>query len=386
MQQGYPHRSTLVYAIPFSGRPLPPRLLFAFNAVHPPMNFNTVILNTLSVPVDQARNSFAEKAVEIGAKYIYFWDEDVEVPPQTLRELIYIAEHNPDAAVVGGIYCLKVDRPEPLVFRGVGQGPYWDWKVGEIFEVDAIGMGCTLLRVEALKGIEKPWFQTVDDMSAYLDNVNFGEQWTEDLYFCNKLKQTGKWKILAHGQILPAHIDLTTGRAYTLPPDSKPMRLLFPGRKKIVDLGCGTSKLKTIEGPTIGVDTRDLEGVDYRCDLHKLPFATGEMDIVYSSHVLEHFGRNEVSEVLDEWLRILKPKGEFRIVIPNIAWAAEQIMKGIVNNDVLNVLYGQQEFAENFHKNGFTPDTLAALLKSKGLKKQETSLSGYNIMIKARRK
>ncbi len=386
MATGYPHRSTLVYAIPFSGRPLHPRLLFAFNAVHPPMNFNTVMLNTLGVPVDTARNSFAEKAVEINAKYLYFWDEDVEVPPQTLRELLYIMEHNPDCAVCGGIYCLKVDRPEPLVFKGVGQGPYWDWKVGEIFEVDAIGMGCTVVRVEALHDIMKPWFQTVDDMSAYLDNINFGEQWTEDLYFCNKLRETGKWKILAHGQILPPHIDLATGRAYTLPPDSKPMRAIFTSSKKIVDLGCGTSKYQTPEGPVIGVDSRDLEGVDFRCDLRKLPFATNEMDIVYSSHVLEHFGRNECSEVLDEWVRILKPKGELRLIVPNIGWAAEQIGKGIVNNDVLNVLYGQQEFAENFHKNGFTPATLKKLLNDKGFKKVDVQLSGYNIIVKARRK
>lgn len=383
---GYPHNPTLVYAVPLSGRPLPPQLLFAFNGVQAPMNYNMVMLNTLGEPIDQARNKFAEKAVELGAKYLYFWDEDVEVPPQTLRELIYIAEHRPEAAVVGGIYCLKVDRPEPLVFKGVGTGPYWDWRVGEIFEVDAIGMGCTLIRVESFKDLPKPWFRTINNGEAYLDNIQYGEAWTEDLWYCKQLRETGKWKILAHGQILPAHIDLNTGRAYTLPADSKPMRPLFTGRKKIVDLGCGTSKYKTEEGPTIGVDTRDLEGVDYRCDLHKLPFATGEMDIVHSSHVLEHFGRNEVSEVLDEWIRILKPKGEFRIVVPNIAWAAEQISKGIVDHNVLNVLYGQQEFAENFHKNGFTPKTLSDLLKSKGLKKQTVELSGYNIIIKARRK
>ena len=382
---GYPHQSTLVYAIPFSGRPLPPKLLFAFHSVQPPMNYNTVQLNTLGVPIAQARNGFADRALEIGAKYLYFWDEDVEVPPQTLRELIYVMEHNDDAAVVGGIYCLKTDRPEPLVFKGVGAGPFWNWKVGEIFEVDAIGMGCTLIRVEALKDLEKPYFKTVDDMSAYLDNVNFGEQWTEDLYFCNSLRET-KWKILAHGQILPAHINLETGRAYVLPPDSKPMRPVFTGRKKIVDLGCGTDKYQTPEGPTIGVDARDLDGVDYRCDLRKLPFANGEVDIVHSSHVLEHFGRNEIDEVLKEWTRIIKPKGEIRLCVPNIAWAAEKIVKGIVNHDVLNVLYGQQEYKENFHKMGYTPALLGEVLKKQGFVKQNVDTQGYNIVMTARRK
>jgi SAM-dependent methyltransferase len=384
-KMGYPHFPTLLFAIPFSGRPLPPQLTLAFHNCSPPMNYNTVMLNTYGAPIADARNMFCEKAIEIGAKYIFFWDEDVELPPQTLRELCFMMEHHPECGVIGGIYCLKVDRPEPLVFTGVGNGPCWDWKVGEVFECSALGMGCTMIRTDMLKDIPKPWFKSVDDCSPYLDNIRYGEQWTEDLYFCKKVVETETWKILAHGQLLPNHIDVKTGRSYSLPPDSKPMRPFGfkAGKLKIADIGCGPNKLKTDEGTVVGVDIRDLDGVDYRCDLRKLPFGTGEFDISFSSHVLEHFGRNETMDVLKEWTRILKPKGEFRIVVPNIGWAATQIEAGIIDHNVLNVLYGQQEYGENFHKMGFTPLTLSAMLEELGFGKQELRTEGYNIIIRA---
>lgn len=386
-KMGYPSFPTLVIGVPYSGRPLPPKLQSSFHSCSPPMNYNTVMLDTWGWPIDMARNSFAEKAIELNSKYLFFWDEDVVLVPHALRELIFMMEHHPECGVIGGIYCLKSERPEPLVFNGVGNGPYWDWKVGEVFECTAIGMGCTLIRLDMLRELEKPWFKSVDDMSAYLDNVRFGEQWTEDLYFCKKVTDSKKWKIYANGQILLQHMDVRTGRTYELPPDSKPMRALeMPASKlKVVDLGCGEDKLKIPGGKVIGVDFRDLEGVDYRCDLHRLPFASGSFDLAYSSHVLEHFGRNETIDILKEWTRILKPNGELRLRLPNVEWAAKRIVEGLSDRHSFDVLYGQQMYPLDFHKNGFTQKSLSAFLDEVGFKKQEFSTTddGYNLVAKA---
>jgi predicted SAM-dependent methyltransferase len=386
-KQGYPHMPTIVMGIPLSGRPLPPRLMFAFHNVSPPMNTNLIMYNTVGMPIDQARNHFAERAIEQDAKYLFFWDEDVEMPQQTLRELVYQMEHRPDAGVCGGIYCLKSDRPEPLVFKGVGAGPYWDWKVGEIFECSGLGMGCTLIRVEMLKDLPKPWFKSVDDCSAYLDNIRYGEQWTEDLYFCHKVTQSKKWKIIAHGQLLPAHINLSTGQEFVLPPDSKPMRALtmHAGKKKCLDVGCGEQPMKTDEGQVVTVDIREDCHPDYRCDFRRLPFAAGSFDIVHSAHTLEHISRAECGTVLDEWIRVLAPGGELRINVPSLEWVAKQILAGKLGTDELNVLYGQQEYAENYHQNGFTTASLTALLKEKGLTEQQVTHKGYNLIVQARR-
>jgi predicted SAM-dependent methyltransferase len=148
---------------------------------------------------------------------------------------------------------------------------------------------------------------------------------------------------------------------------------------KIVDLGCGENPYQTDEGDVLTVDVRDEVHPDYRADLRKLPFASNEFDVAYSSHVLEHFPRSDVGNVLDEWIRILKPEGELRLVLPNIAWAADRIKEGIINDDVMNVVLGAQTYEENFHKFLFTPQSLNKMLKERGFKRVDFELSGYNI-------
>lgn len=365
----------------------------AFKACSPPMNSNTIYFETHAKPIDEARNWFAEAAIEHKAKYLFFWDEDVLVPPHALRELIYVADNWPNVGVVGGIYCLKTQRPEPLVFKQQGMGPTWDWKVGEVFECGGIGMGCTLIRTELFKDIPKPWFRTVDDLSPYLDNLPAGEQWTEDLYFCKKVVDSKKWKIIAHGGLVMPHIDVRTRTKYELPPDSKPARhLLTPvGKKKILDIGPGEAgPMKTQEGVVVSVDIREGLGVDYRCDFRKLPFANEEFDIVHSSQSLEHIPRRDVSDTLNEWIRVLKKDGELRLAVPNLEWAAKRILAGDVGTMVpkvevsaLDVFYAQQAYAEDFHQNGWTPKTLEKALRDKGFKHFAIDTPSFLIAMRA---
>jgi predicted SAM-dependent methyltransferase len=393
---GYPNFRTLALCVPWSGRPLPPELPMAFKNCSPPMNSNTIYFETRGKNIDEARNWFAEQAIKNNAKYLFFWDEDVLVPPHALRELMYVADNWKDIAVIGGIYCLKVERPEPLVFKTTGGGPYWDWKVGEVFPCAATGMGCTLIRAEVFKDIERPWFRTVDDLSPYLDNIPSGEQWTEDLYFCRKVADTKKWKIMAHGGLLMPHIDVRTGKRYELPPDSKPARrLAMPvGTKKILDIAPGESgPMKTNEGKVVTVDIRDGLGVDYRCDFRKMPFATGEFAIVHCSQGLEHIRRTDVSPTLDEWIRVLSPDGELRITVPNLEWAAKRILAGDVGDMIpkpevtaLDVLYAQQQYDEDFHMNGWTVKTLERELRKKGFKYFSHTTPSFLIAMRAWRK
>lgn len=384
LRPGYhPMRTGLLTGIPLSGRPLHPQFTFSYAALHPPMCYNMNVMTVWMKEVGKARQEIAEKAVEMGTKYLFFIDEDVTPPGHALRQLIYQADHHPEGMVFGGIYCHKSPPAMPMIFRGLGAGPYWDWKVGEFFEVDGISMGCTLIRTEVFEKLPKPWFKTVDDASAYWDGVPKAEMWTEDLYFCDLVRKAG-YKVYADASVLAEHWSIETMTPTVLPPDCAPRRRAgwVKGEKKIVDLGCGNNKYETDEGDVLTVDIREDVNPDYRCDLGKLPFATGEFDIVYSSHVLEHFPRNAVPEILDEWIRVLKEDGEFRIIVPNIQWAAEKIMRDDVDNDVMNVLYGAQSFEENFHKFGFTPKVLEEMLKERGFKRIDVEMMGYNLCMR----
>lgn len=356
------------------------------------MCYNVHAGTTWKQPVDAARNWFAEQAIAQGCKYLFFIDEDVTPPGHALRQLIYQADHHPEGMVFGGIYCHKAKPPMPMIFKGYGAGPFWDWKIGEFFEVDGISMGCTLIRVEVFKDLPKPWFKTVDTIDKYYDGAPGAEMWTEDLYFCHKVKEAGH-KIYADAAVLCEHWSIETMEPTVLPEDCLPRRratTAVKGQKKIVDLGCGESPLKTDEGDVLTVDIRDDVHPDYRCDLGKLPFANGEFDITYSSHVLEHMPRNEVGDVLDEWVRITKPDGELRLILPNLEWAAKEILEGRLvngsatpNADVFNVLYGAQTYRENSHMNGFTPKLLEAMLTERGFKRIDIHLDGYNILCRA---
>lgn len=389
---GYPHYTNIAIAVPLTGRPLVPYFVYAFQNLHPPMNSNVIYMtnfNERHIPMPGAvadlRNWYTEQAIANKCKYLFFIDEDVTPPPHALRQLIFQMEHHPDAWAIGGVVCHKAKPTSPMIFRGNGNGPYWDWKLGEFFEVSGIGMGCTLLRVEPFKTLEKPWFKTVDNMEAFWDGIPKAEVWTEDLYWCDKAIKAGG-KVYADTSILCDHWDLATGQPTSLAPGSYPLRRATTarkGQKKIVDLGCGESPYQTDEGDVLRVDIRDDVNPDYRADLRKLPFANAEFDVVYSSHVLEHFPRADIGKVLDEWIRILKPDGEFRLIVPNLEWAADQIKLGAMNDDVLNVLYGAQTYGENFHQMGFTPAALTSMLKERGFKRMDVELVGYNLCIRA---
>lgn len=389
----YANRVGLIVGIPLSGNLLVPEWAFAFAQLHPPMNFNVEYSMVRGKPVADARNDIAKLAKQKKAKFLFFIDEDVTPPAHAIRQLIYHLERHPRAAVAGGIYCHKSPPENPMVFRGNGAGAYWDWKMGEVFDCSGLGCGCMMIRVEALDTIPEPWFKTIDDVEAFKEGINKGEMWTEDLYFCDKVTKAtgpgvpeGGWQILADGGILPNHWD-SSGVPHNLPPHSKPLQrtTVELGKKKIVDLGCGplSESYFTDEGTVLRVDIREDVKPDFRCDLRELPFGTGEFDIVFSSHTLEHFSRAEVGETLDEWIRIMKPDGELRLILPNIKWAAQHIMNDEIDNDVMNVLYGAQTYYENYHKVGFTPQVIEQLLTGKGFTKFLWDGNNYHMSVRA---
>lgn len=381
-RQHYPNWSSMVLGIPFSGRPLPPKLLLNFHSMAYPMNWNVTSVILEGAPVDEARNRMCQVAIETNSKYLCFWDEDVMRPPQSIRELVYRMEHTPDAAAIGAVVCIKSEIAEPMVFKTVGGGPYWDFKAGEFFPVHSLGMGNTIIRVEALKDIEEPYFKTVSDYSKLMDGVPSTEQWTEDLYYCEKINKTGKWKVYCDASLLCAHVDLATGQEYGLPPDSKPLRhLLVPkGTKKILDVGSGKKPYETNEGQVLTFDLDEKFKPDYRGDCRRLPFGTGEFDIVHSRHMLEQFPLNQIDDVLSEFKRVLNPKGELRLTVSNLEWVADQIKAGKMDGSVVNLIYGDNQ------KSAYTPKLLESKLKEIGLPKVEFKCVGSDLNVTARTK
>lgn len=277
-----PHNSGpgLIVGIPTLGRPVNLEWAMALKSMNPPINYNQVFQIIRGQPVDVARNTIAKYACQVGAKYLFFLGDDVICPGYTLRQLIFRMEQDPTLGVVGGVYCAKCDPPAPLVFRGNGVGSYWDWKIGEYFEVTGLGMDCTLIRTDVFKDVPEPWFQTIES-DQFLDAINNAESWTEDLYFFNKLEKTN-WRVFCDSFVICDHFDIYNDKTYKLPAESLPMRRKVTYKeKKLLALGYEASHPHLEEWSEYDVTTAGTDGnFDYRVTYSALPFDAEQFDEV----------------------------------------------------------------------------------------------------------
>ncbi len=64
--------------------------------------------------------------------------------------------------------------------------------------------------------------------------------------------------------------------------------------------------------------------IEYGDATKGLPIQDGAVDVLYSSHMLEHLDRDEASRFLKEARRLLVPGGVIRLVVPDIKKLADQ--------------------------------------------------------------
>jgi DNA-binding FrmR family transcriptional regulator len=131
-----------------------------------------------------------------------------------------------------------------------------------------------------------------------------------------------------------------------------------------LNLGCGHIPLEGY----LNVDRRPLPGVDIVAEVDELPFEQGEVDEIFSAHLLEHFPQEQLRrELLPYFFNLLKEGGEFHAVVPD----AEAMIREYSNghypyDDMREVFYGAQDYDGDFHFNMFTPDALSELLLEAG--------------------
>lgn len=136
--------------------------------------------------------------------------------------------------------------------------------------------------------------------------------------------------------------------------------------KKALNVGFGGRKIE-IEGyEVINLDIRNDVGADIVCDGKKLPFEQDTIDLIYCSHFLEHISRIELYELMQNWRMVLKPGGKLLIIVPDLEVACIEVLSGTTNPATFDILWGAQNYPENFHKSGFNKNGLIAFLKKYG--------------------
>ncbi len=130
-------------------------------------------------------------------------------------------------------------------------------------------------------------------------------------------------------------------------------------------IGCGNRYIPGF----IHIDVRKLPHVDYVTSADKLDmFADNSVDLIYNCHILEHFRRNQIENVLKEWWRVLKPGGVLRVAVPDFEKLVEVYLKTKDLKLILGPLAGRQDYPENTHYIVFDYSYLSEMLAKVGFK------------------
>ncbi len=116
--------------------------IMQFMSPYVPMNYQ----------IADAENLIAKAVVESDASWLLTWEQD-NIPPTDA--LVKLNEYMIDGKVpvVAGLYFTKSVPPEPLVYRGIGNGYFADWKMGDKVWCSGVPFGFTLIHGSLIKAM-----------------------------------------------------------------------------------------------------------------------------------------------------------------------------------------------------------------------------------------
>jgi predicted SAM-dependent methyltransferase len=136
-----------------------------------------------------------------------------------------------------------------------------------------------------------------------------------------------------------------------------------------IHLGCWTRNIPGF----INVDLVDLPHIHYKRGIDDLSvFEDSSADLIYSSHNFEYFDRLEAKKVLEEWRRVLKPRGLLRLAVPDFeklihiyqqTGEIQKILGPLFGRMVINTSSGEQII---YHKTVYDFNSLKQLLEESG--------------------
>lgn len=149
--------------------------------------------------------------------------------------------------------------------------------------------------------------------------------------------------------------------------------LLFKqSNERITGLNLGSSN--SIVSGFINIDASWCSLCDVVADVKRIKFRDNSVGTLFSSHVFEHFGREEAKEVLKEWFRIIEADGYIYISVPDVETLFNIYLKHIgeynqnksLVDDACTIVFGGQLNKYDYHYYGYSFITLKDLLESTG--------------------
>lgn len=95
---------------------------------------------------------------------------------------------------------------------------------------------------------------------------------------------------------------------------------------RALNLGCG----QRFHPEWVNLDLNPVNAKVQKWDLRKgLQFPNESFELVYHSHVLEHFPKKTGRQILKECLRVLRPGGLIRVVVPDLEQLAQEYLEAL---------------------------------------------------------
>lgn len=142
---------------------------------------------------------------------------------------------------------------------------------------------------------------------------------------------------------------------------------------KKLHLGCGK---RNFGSSWIHIDGGDHQHL-YSKDITKLPFDDNSIDLIYASHVIAYFDREEIISLLNEWKRVLKNDGILRLATPDFSEMIRLYHNKVITlKDIIGPLYGKMKMGNSiiYHKTTYDFESLKEILKELGFK----NINRYN--------
>jgi hypothetical protein len=160
------------------------------------------------MPFDHARNTACENMLNNNFEWLFYLDDDVVAPPDTIQRLI---NHGKD--IVSGVYHRRASPHHPVMLRFDAQDQaQWvlEYPPNQLIEVDLVGAGCLLIHRRVLERMSKPWFewQLGKEDPKPEAGVKAKAKLSEDFAFCLKAKREFGFQIYVDTSIQCEHIGL----------------------------------------------------------------------------------------------------------------------------------------------------------------------------------
>jgi len=132
-------------------------------------------------------------------------------------------------------------------------------------------------------------------------------------------------------------------------------------------LGCGKRHIPGY----VNIDFYRTEATDRILNIVQIDksYKNETADVIYMSHVLEHFERTQGKELLVKLFNILKPGGIIRLAVPDWDAIIDRYNETKNLEEIITLVYGRHDIALEGHYTTWTFDSLKQDLMNTGFTK-----------------